>query len=155
VAGESEATSYADLNLAGFGGNTLTAAELRGRPVLLQFWASWCGSCGSLMWDLDELTRGLPDVVYLAVSVDDDAAAPRAYLERHPLFGLHPRRFWFDTSAALKRSLAVEAVPLIVLLDASGRELLRHAGHMNSADLQRFRNLLTQQRTLGTTHEAQ
>jgi thiol-disulfide isomerase/thioredoxin len=145
AAGESGAAWQADLSLPGFSDNTLTAADVDGRPVLLQFWASWCSSCATLLWDLDALSHGFPDAAYYAVSTDDDAAAPRAYLERHPLFEREPQRFYFDASGALQRDLAVDAVPLILLFDATGHELLRHSGHMNAADLQRFRNALEAQ----------
>lgn len=135
---------YAGVTLAGFPDRTLGGAELRGRPVLLQLWASWCGSCGALMWDLDELASRFPGVTYLAVSIDAEPAAPQAYLARHPLFARHPRRFWFDDGAVLQRRLGVSTVPVIVVLDAAGHEVLRHRGHVNGAELQRLRRALAE-----------
>jgi thiol-disulfide isomerase/thioredoxin len=110
-------------------------------PVLLQFWASWCHSCGGLMWELDRLAAAHPQVPYLAVSIDADRRdAERA--TAHPLHARHPDRYLHDGDGALARRLAVQVVPTLVVLDASGRECLRHVGHVNSTDLQRLRAVL-------------
>lgn len=110
-------------------------------PVLLQFWASWCHSCGGLMWELDRLAAAHPQVPYLAVSIDADRRdAERA--TAHPLHAQHPDRYLHDGDGALARRLAVQVVPTLVVLDASGRERLRHVGHVNSTDLQRLRAVL-------------
>lgn len=110
-------------------------------PVLLQFWASWCGSCSGLMWELDRLSAAHPQAAYRAISIDGER--PDALrITSTPLFARHPGRYLHDATGGLARHLSVQAVPTLVLLDATGRETWRHVGHVNSADLQRLRGAL-------------
>lgn len=110
-------------------------------PVLLQFWASWCSSCGRLMWELDGLSAAFPTVPYYAVSIDAEPA-DAARIRAHPLHARHPDRYLHDATGELARRLRIDAVPAIVVLDAEGRERMRHVGHVNSGDLMRLRQAL-------------
>ena len=104
--------------------------------VLLQFWASWCHSCGSIMWDLDELVARKSNVRYMAVSVDEERSAAQAYLEKHPLYDRHSERYFFDDGGRLASALDVDTVPNIFVLDGDGNILEHRTGHLNSSDLQ-------------------
>jgi thiol-disulfide isomerase/thioredoxin len=55
-------------------GESVDLSELRGRPVVLNFWATWCLPCRAEMPELDALARERPDVMVLAVDVQEDAA---------------------------------------------------------------------------------
>lgn len=117
------------------------AVELRpeaGGKLLLQFWASWCHSCGALMWDMDELVSRNSGIKYVAVSLDDDIAAARHYIRKHRLYEKYSDRYFIDSDKRLSESLGVATVPSIFLVDENGTILLRKSGHLNSADLQEF-----------------
>jgi thiol-disulfide isomerase/thioredoxin len=131
-----------DLALEGLADNAVDGESLQGRAVLLQFWASWCRSCGQLMSEMDEMATRFPSVRYLAVSTDDDAVDARRRLGSHPLFPRHPERFFHDTDGRLAARLDVTTVPTVLVLAADGHERLRHAGHFNSSDLRRLVALL-------------
>jgi len=115
---------------------------LSAQPHLLQFWASWCGSCFRIMDDISRLAGGFPDLSYLAISIDADMAEPAAALMTRPAFAEHPERFWFDTGRSFSDELGVVTTPTLILLDADGVERHRHLGHLNSADLQTLRRQL-------------
>lgn len=130
----------------------LTRLAVRDGPVMLQFWASWCHSCGGVMWELDGLSAAHPRVPYFAVSIDE-ALAEAARIKTHPLYARHPDRYLHDHEGALARRLAIEVVPAIVLLDCSGHERLRHVGHVNSSDLLRLRQALAELSTTPSQSE--
>lgn len=66
-------------------GVTNPLAALRGRVVVLNFWASWCAPCLVEFPSLAALQRDLPRITVLAVSFDQDPAAYHRFLARHPL----------------------------------------------------------------------
>lgn len=137
-----EAAWQAQLELPAFSGEPLRGVDLDGRPLLLQFWASWCRSCMSLMDEVDELAERFPGVRYLAISIDDDIEAGQRYLDRLALFATRPDRFYFDREGELKSRLAVLSVPTFIIVDATGEVVHRHVGHINSAELQAMRTWL-------------
>jgi len=107
-----------------------------GETLLLQFWASWCHSCGALMWDMDEIASKNENVRYIAVSIDDDNEAARTYIRKHRLFEKYSDRYFVDSEKALSASLDVNTVPTILLVNSQGEVLVRRSGHLNAADFQ-------------------
>lgn len=64
------------------GTSTIRLSDHRGKLVLLNFWASWCGPCVQETPGLEQLHRDRPDIQILAVSVDTDADAYQRFLRR-------------------------------------------------------------------------
>jgi cytochrome c biogenesis protein CcmG/thiol:disulfide interchange protein DsbE len=66
---------------------SVTLSQLRGRTVILNFWATWCPPCVQEMPSLVRLQKKLQDknVTVLAVSVDDDAEAYHKFLTDHKI----------------------------------------------------------------------
>ena len=76
-----------DFALTNFDGKPLHLADLRGKLVFLNFWASWCGPCIEEMPHLSAWQRGYgPEgLQVIGISMDDDAAPARRFLARHPV----------------------------------------------------------------------
>src|SRR5688572_8630612 len=109
-------------------GATLATAELKGTPVLINLWATWCVPCVTEMPMLDELAGELGDSVrVLTVSQDMSGAEVVGPFFAERKFAHLPQ--WLDP----KNSLAVaygggSGLPLTVLVDAEGKEVWRVAG---------------------------
>jgi cytochrome c biogenesis protein CcmG/thiol:disulfide interchange protein DsbE len=73
-----------DFTLNLFDGGTFTLSENRGRPVVVNIWASWCQSCQQEAADVEEGWRSFRDqgVVFIGVNVMDSRADAEAFLER-------------------------------------------------------------------------
>jgi cytochrome c biogenesis protein CcmG, thiol:disulfide interchange protein DsbE len=56
------------------GAETINLVQLRGKPLVLNFWATWCPPCRAEMPELDALSRERTDITVLAVDVQEDAA---------------------------------------------------------------------------------
>ena len=72
-----------DFTLEGLDGRPISLSGFRGRPVLINFWASWCPPCRGEMPDLEELQREYADagLVVLAVNLREEPAAAQRYAE--------------------------------------------------------------------------
>jgi len=66
------ANSFPDLQ-----GEPVALTSYAGRPLIVNFWATWCAPCIKEMPDLDELSRKYPDMTFLGVAVDTLANVER------------------------------------------------------------------------------
>lgn len=74
-----------DLTAADFAGNTVELEQYYGKPVILDFWATWCGPCISQRAVLHQLKEKYGDKIeIIAVTVDDKASTAEKYLEKSP-----------------------------------------------------------------------
>ncbi len=110
----------------------------RGKVLLVDFWASWCGPCKKSFPSLEELHqrykgRGL---VVIGISVDEDAGAMHRFLRQHPVSFSIVR----DREQKLVKALKIEAMPTSLLVDRSGVIRFVNSGFRGSsteAQLQR------------------
>ncbi|MES2102279.1 MAG: TlpA disulfide reductase family protein [Pseudomonadota bacterium] len=121
------------------GGGQLTLGALRGRPLLLNFWATWCPPCVAELPLLDRFQRAQPangwQVVGLAV---DNLAPVTAFLAERPV-GFEIGLAGMD-GIELARTLgnAGGALPFTAVFDRAGQLVQRKLGVIEPADLKRW-----------------
>lgn len=120
-------------------GRLQSLAQWRGRPLLVNFWATWCPPCVEEMPELQRvrdayLARGV-EVIGIGI---DNAARIAAFRDRHRL--TLPLLVAGVGGSELNRSLgnAGGALPYTVLIDADGRIRERHLGQVRPAQLRRW-----------------
>ena len=99
--------------------------ELKGKIILVDFWASWCTPCAKSFPVLDELQKKYGDkVVVLGINVDEKREKMDAFLAKHPV------SFTVVRDAEQKLVAAVEpaAMPTSFILDATGKVRFLHNG---------------------------
>lgn len=107
-----------DFALPGTSGETISLASQRGRVVLINFWATWCGPCQEELPELARLQskyreRGLS---ILAISVDNEPENVKTFLKKYDI-KLHG--LW-DRDKKTAEAYAVEAMPSSYLIDRNG-----------------------------------
>ncbi len=117
-------------------GQSLSFADLKGTPVLLNLWATWCAPCRVEMPLLDELASVMgDDLKVLTISQDIRGAEVVApFFAENSFENLEP---WLDPEADLAAQFAQGGLmPTTILFDAEGKEVFRVAGdyEWNSED---------------------
>ncbi len=109
-------------------GKTMTLADLKGKVILLNLWATWCGPCRKEMPHLDELQAelGSDQFEVVALSIDRGSAEkPKRFLEE---VGAKSLKFYHDPEAKAGFALMAIGMPTTILLDRQGREIGRLVG---------------------------
>ena len=109
------------------GGAPATLGGFRGRPLLVNLWATWCGPCVKELPTLDVLAaREQGKLAVVAISQDNGGDAQVGpFWKSHGLKTLTP---YTDPKMALMNALGIDVLPTTILYDAQGKEVWRVVG---------------------------
>jgi thiol-disulfide isomerase/thioredoxin len=110
-------------------GEAASFADFRGKPLLVNLWATWCAPCIAEMPTLDALAAAEPGLQVLALSQDlNGQQKVDAFFEQRNFAKLEP---YIDPELRLMGELKVQSLPTTILYDARGREVWRMTGMEN------------------------
>jgi thiol-disulfide isomerase/thioredoxin len=114
-----------DFTIGGLDGSKLAMTTLKGKVVVLDFWATWCVPCREqhpLLEQVRNRFAGNPAVVFLSIDTD---------IDREPVQSFVAQQHWDDRvyfDDGLSRKLAVMSLPTTVVFDRSGKVFSRLTG---------------------------
>lgn len=113
-------------------GSDVTIAKFKGKPVLVNLWASWCAPCIKELPTLQKLNEGhMADVALVVIAVSQDAGpkeSVEAFLKGKDIASFASYR---DPDMKLTDALAIQVMPTTVLYDANGKEVWRYIGDLD------------------------
>lgn len=125
--------SVAGISFDGFGtSKKVELDELRGKPLVLNYWASWCPFCISEMPDFQKVYEDVSDQVeFIGVNIQDDLSSARKLADqtgvRYPLVS--------DPDGAVYRRLRGFSMPTTWFIDEEGRIVERFSGPLTAQQL--------------------
>lgn len=121
-----------DMPIAMVDGGSTTARELRGKPLVLNLWASWCPPCRREMPMLDDAANRETRARILLVNQGEAADRVRAFLQAE---GLSARHVAHDPQGALGTFAASPALPTTLFVAADGTVRQVHVGEISRVQL--------------------
>ena len=108
-----------DATLTGLNGPSRKISDFRGKPLIINVWASWCGPCRMEMASLERLAWRDPIGQFnvIGISTDDYPENANAFLKQSNATINH----FVDHALQMENMLGASTIPLTVLVDAQGR----------------------------------
>ena len=137
AATEPQATPAPDFTVYDADGNEVRLSDFIGKPVVLNFWASWCGPCQGEMPDFQQMYQQYGDEIqFMMVNLTDGSretvGSASAFVENKgytfPVF--------FDTDLDAATVYGVYSIPITILIDAQGSYVAHAAGAVTADALQ-------------------
>jgi peroxiredoxin/outer membrane lipoprotein-sorting protein len=122
----------AEFTLKDLNGKPVKSSSLRGKVVVLDFWASWCGPCRETMPEVEKLHRDFKDKGLAVFGVnDEEAAEAREFVQKNG----YTFPTLLDEGSALSDQYGVTAIPQALIIDRDGKVFAHFFGTGKSDDL--------------------
>lgn len=124
-----------DFSFTYLDGTKANLSELRGKPVFLNFWATWCPPCVGEMPHFNSVYPRYKDKInFLAISLDDSMQEASAFMQQ--------KGYTFPADYGNVNDIAgkyeIQGIPTSLLLDANGNVIASKVGAMTEAELEAF-----------------
>ncbi len=135
---EEEISTVPDFTVIDHDGNEVSLSDMRGRPVIINFWASWCPPCKSEMPDFEEAYKKYGDrVVFMMLNMTDGSRetteTAKAFIDKMG----YTFPVYFDTTAQAAMAYGAYSIPMSFFVDSEGYLAAYAEGPVDSAGLEK------------------
>lgn len=135
---EQENNLAQDFTMADINGNEVKLSDFIGKPVVMNFWASWCGPCKSEMPDFEEAYKTYGDEIhFLMVNLTDGSQETVKSASTFISSEGYTFPVYYDTKMEGTIAYSVYSVPRTYFIDAEGNMIAWANGALNAETLQK------------------
>ncbi len=120
-----------DFTLQNSAGETVRLSDLRGKPVVINFWATWCGPCVREMPALQRYQDKYPDFILLGIDEGEKVDEVKKFTEKMKL----TYQILIDEKGAAANLYKVMIMPTTYFVNQEGIIIARHFGYMGEEQL--------------------
>jgi thiol-disulfide isomerase/thioredoxin len=125
-------------------GNAVRLSDFFGKPIVLNFWASWCGPCQMEMPDFQEKFQELgKDIRFLMVNMTDGDRETVEIASTFIVDKQYTFPVFFDTESDAAITYGVYSLPTTFFIDADGNAVAQATGAINADTLQKGIDMIT------------
>ncbi len=114
-------------------GQMVNLTDFKGKPIVLNAWATWCGPCRREMPMLVEAAQANPGVHFVFLNISDGPVAVQAFEDE---LNLEIPNVLLDPEAKLSDPLKIQGLPVTLFYDAEGTLVNRHIGEIKASELE-------------------
>ncbi len=112
-------------------GNAVQLSDFAGKPVVLNFWATWCKYCVMEMPDFDKAYAEYPDVVFLMINATDGVYETKEKADAYVQSKGFSFDVYYDVSSTAQAAYKVSGYPTTVFINANGDVVTKEVGAIN------------------------
>ena len=138
-------SSLPDFEVLDKDGNTVKLSDFYGKPILLNFWATWCPPCKAEMPDLQEAYETYGDeVCFVMVNLTDGSRDTVEVVKTFVADNGYTFPVYFDTQSSAAMAYGIYSIPTTFLISADGALLKSKSGMMTAREVEAAMKLLTE-----------
>lgn len=128
-----------DFTVTDGGGNRVSTADLSGKPVILNFWATWCPPCRSELPAFDKLYRQYGnEVSFMMIDLTDGYRETVEGVKKFISENGYTFPVYYDTEGSAAEAYNVSSIPFTVAVGRNGNIVGTHLGAMSEAALEKL-----------------
>lgn len=124
--------NYSDIVITGINDKQVELGEFKGRPLVINIWASWCPPCRREMPVLEAAQNESRHIQFVFLNQQEAPSRVQQFLSKNTL---HLDNVFFDFTGEASARLGAFGLPTTLFFDANGKLIATHIGELSSASL--------------------